>query len=95
MKEYTFSVMVALTYWSIDIEVPIVLTDEEVNKIKTIVAQADGLENQNDEDAFEGELEDEDVLTTTQRKACCPFSKTMTKHFSRNSGTMRFSLVYL
>ena len=69
MKEYTFSVMVALTYWSIDIEVPIMLTDEEVNKIKTIVAQADSLEVQNDEGAFEGELEDEDAFDPNSEKS--------------------------
>lgn len=60
MKKYNFSVMVALTYCDTDIKVSVELSDEEVNKIKTIVSQANKLEGgllplleENDDELFE------------------------------------------
>lgn len=60
MKEYNFSVMVALTYRDIDIEVPVELSDDEVSRIKALVSQADNIEGgllylleKNDDELFE------------------------------------------
>ena len=60
MKEYKFSVMIALTYWDTDIEVSVELSDDEVSRIKALVSQADNLEGgllhlleENDDELFE------------------------------------------